>query len=156
MKNSIQLLCNNAEQTRICVQQLKVTDAGKFFTFERWVIFFYRVCILVFDHTVHGQKKYALFNLVRKLIYQFRALEQSDAFLQFLSRIGRTYTKTYSFLPSKDLLAQILICEKLDKYLAGRPIESFTKEELVNRLMEGDEYIEPEGTKTSKPKTVSQ
>jgi hypothetical protein len=55
-----------------------------------------------------------------------------------MNKIGRTYTKTLSFLPSKDLLAQILICEKLDKYIAGRTIETFTKEELVDRLMEGD------------------
>jgi len=30
----------------------------------------------------------------------------------------------------------------LDKYISGRTIESFEKEELVNRLMEGDNYIE--------------
>jgi len=94
--------------------------------------------------------------LVRKLIYQFRALEQSEQFLQFMSRIGRTYTKAISFMPSKDLLAQILICERLDKYLQGRSIDSISKEELVNRLMDGDQYIEKDSHQTSRLKTVSE
>lgn len=80
--------------------------------------------------------------MIRKLIFQFRTLEQGEPFLQLMNRIGRTYTKALSFLPSKDLIAQIIICEKLDKYISGRTIDSFTKEELVDRLMEGDHYID--------------
>ena len=93
--------------------------------------------------------------MIRKLIYIFRNLEKSDCPIQLLNKLGRTYTKTLSFLPSKDLIAQIIICEKLDKYISGRTIDSFSKEELVDRLMEGDHYIDIE-QQTSKLKTVSQ
>jgi len=67
-----------------------------------------------------------------------RLLEKSEVLLAFMQRIGRTYTKTLTFLPSKHLLAQIIICEKLDKYISCRTIESFSKEDLVNRILEGD------------------
>lgn len=83
-----------------------------------------------------------------------RFLEKSDVLSSFMQRIGRTYTKTLTFLPSKSLLAQIIICEKLDRFISGRTITSLSKEDLVNRILEGDQYIELEH-QTSKLKTVS-
>jgi hypothetical protein len=83
-----------------------------------------------------------------------REIERGPAGIQLLNKLGRTYTKTLTFLPSKDLIAQIIICEKLDKYISGRTIDSFSREELVDRLMEGDHYIDVEH-QTSKLKTVS-
>jgi hypothetical protein len=83
----------------------KSSEHGKQFTFSHFVIFFYRVLIMVFDHTILPQKKYKGFNLIRKLIYMFRELERGDATISLLNKLGRTYTKTLSFLPSKDLIA---------------------------------------------------
>jgi hypothetical protein len=62
--------------------------------------------------------------------------------LKFISKVGRTYTKALSFLPSRDLLAQIIVCEGLDRFINGRTIELMPKEDLLNRIMEGDLYIE--------------
>ena len=59
-----------------------------------------------------------------------------------MKRIGRTYTKTLSFLPSKDLLAQILVCEGLDRFLGAQTIESNTKEDLVKRILDGEDFVE--------------
>jgi hypothetical protein len=38
----------------------------------------------------------------------------------FLQKIGKTYSNSVTFLPSKDLLMQIIKCENLDKYFEGR------------------------------------
>jgi hypothetical protein len=71
-------------------------------------------------------------------------MERSAPYVQLMQRLGRTHTKTLSFLPSKDLIAQIIICERLDRFISGRTIESFSKDELIDRLMEGENYIEME------------
>jgi len=110
--------------------------------------------VLTFDSQIHDSNKRD-FNLVKKLLHTMRLLEKSEVLLAFMQRIGRTYTKTLTFLPSKHLLAQIIVCEKLDRYISCRTIESFSKEDLVNRILEGEEYIELEH-QTSKLKTVSQ
>jgi len=47
-------------------------------------------------------------------------------------------------MPSKHLLAQILVCEKLDRWISNRSIESFSQEDLVARILDGDQYIEIE------------
>lgn len=47
---------------------------GTAFTFQLFVIFFYRVCILTFDSSV---KQAAEFNQVKKLLFQFRQLNTS-------------------------------------------------------------------------------
>lgn len=57
-----------------------------------------------------------------------------------MKKQGRTLTDRLSFLPSKDLLAEVLICENLDRFIQGRTVDSFSKEELVDRLMEGGSY----------------
>lgn len=72
-----------------------------------------------------------------------------------MSKIGRTNTKAITFLASKDLIAQIIICEGLDRYISGRTIDSYSKDELVDRLMEGEHYIELDH-QTSRLKTVQQ
>ena len=69
--------------------------------------------------------------------------------------IGRTYTKTLSFLPSKDLLAQILVCEGLDKYMTGKTIDQTSKEDLVHRILDGQQYVDVE-YQTARLKTVVQ
>ena len=50
-------------------------------------------------------------------------MEQSDCLLDFMKKIGRTYTKSLSFLPSKELLAQILVCEGLDRFMGANTID---------------------------------
>ena len=57
-----------------------------------------------------------------------------------MKKQGRTLTDRLSFFPSKDLLAEVIICENLDRFIQGRTVDSFTKEELVDRLMEGGSY----------------
>jgi len=59
-----------------------------------------------------------------------------------MKRIGRTYTKALSFLPSKDLLAQIIVCEGLDRFMGAVTIETYTKEELVKRILDGEDFVE--------------
>jgi hypothetical protein len=73
-QHAVHLLCNNTEQTRILPHNL-----GKQFTLAHFVIFFFRICILNFDHT--ADKKYQTFNLVRKFIYQLRELERGRPFV---------------------------------------------------------------------------
>lgn len=70
-----------------------------------------------------------------------------------MKRIGRTYTKTLSFLPSKDLLAQILVCEGLDRYMGAQTIETTPKEDLVKRILDGEDFVEFE-LMTSRVQTV--
>jgi hypothetical protein len=70
-----------------------------------------------------------------------------------MKRIGRTYTKTLSFLPSKDLLAQILVCEGLDRYIGAETIETTPKENLVKRILDGEDFVEFE-LMTSRVQTV--
>ena len=53
------------------------------------------------------------------------------------------------------MLAQILVCEKLDKYLSFKTVDLMTKEEMVLRILDGEEYIEVEN-QTSRLKTVEQ
>lgn len=69
-------------------------------------------------------------------------MEQSDCLLNFMKRIGRTYTKSLSFLPSKDLLAQILVCESLDRFMGATTIETTSKENLVKRILDGADFVE--------------
>lgn len=61
-----------------------------------------------------------------------------------MKRIGRTYTKSLSFLPSKDLLAQILVCEGLDRFMGAQTIEIQPKEALVKRILDGEDFVEME------------
>lgn len=110
---------------------------GKVFTLSHFVIFLYRVAILSYDHQPH-ELWMKNFNLVKKLLFTLRGLEKSDSLCSFMQRIGRTYTQSLSFLPSKHLLAQIIICEKLDRYISGRTIDSFGKDDLVGRILDGD------------------
>lgn len=70
-----------------------------------------------------------------------------------MKRIGRTYTKSLTFLPSKDLLAQILVCEGLDRFMGAGTIESTPKEDLVKRILEGEDFVEFE-LMTSRVQTV--
>lgn len=75
---------------------------------------------------------------MKKLLFTLRGLEKSDGLSKFCQRIGRTYTKTLTFLPSKHLLAQVLVCEKLDRFVADRAIESISQEDLVERILEAE------------------
>ena len=72
----------------------------------------------------------------------------------FMKRIGRTYTKSLSFLPSKDMLAQILVCEGLDRFMGATTIEITQKEDLVKRILDGADYVEFE-LMTSRVQTVT-
>lgn len=81
-------------------------------------------------------------------------LENSDCLMAFMKRIGRTYTKSLTFLPSKDLLAQILVCEGLDRFLGPSSIDLTPKEDLVKRILEGQDFVEFE-VMTSRVKTLS-
>ena len=97
---------------------------GRTFTLSHFIIFFYRVAILSFDLSIGiTDRKLRNFNLIKKLLKVMYQLEQSDALLAFMKKIGRTYTKSLSFLPSKDLLAQILVCECLDRFMGAQTIE---------------------------------
>ena len=127
---------------------------GKVFSLSHFIIFLYRICILAFDHQPH-EPHIRDFNLVKKLLHSLSSLEKSDGLSKFCHRVGRTYTKALTFLPSKHLLAQILICEKLDLYISGRTIDSFSQEDLVSRIIDAEHYIELEH-QTSKLKTISQ
>ena len=87
---------------------------------SHFIIFFYRVVILAFDLAIGiTDRKLRGFNLIKKLLKILHQLEQSDCILAFMKKIGRTYTKSLSFLPSKDLLAQILVCEGLDRFMGA-------------------------------------
>ena len=152
-RNFIAILTNNVDQKSIVSSQVK--DQGQLFSLSHFTIFFYRISILAFDNSSTATAKHSDFNLVKKLLFQLRSYEQQEEFLKFISRVGRTYTKALSFLPSRDLLAQIIVCEGLDRFISGRTIESLPKEDLLNRIMEGDLYIECD-RQTSKLKTVSQ
>lgn len=70
-----------------------------------------------------------------------------------MKRIGRTYTKSLTLLPSKDLLAQILVCEGLDRYMGAATIETTPKEDLVKRILDGEDFVEFE-LMTSRVQTV--
>ena len=72
----------------------------------------------------------------------------------FMKRIGRTYTKSLSFLPSKDMLAQILVCEGLDRFMGATTIEITQKEDLVKRILDGADFVEFE-LMTSRVQTVT-
>ena len=61
-----------------------------------------------------------------------------------MKRIGRTYTSALSFLPSKDLLAQILVCEGLDRFMGPSTIGTTSKEDLVSRILDGEDFVELE------------
>ena len=71
-----------------------------------------------------------------------------------MKRIGRTYTKALTFLPSQDLLAQILVCEGLDRFMGAKTIEQTSKEDLVKRILEGEDFVEFE-LQTSRVQTIS-
>ena len=89
-----------------------------------------------------NSKKLRGFNLIKKLLQVLNQLEKSDCLLGFMKRIGRTYTKALSFLPSKDLLAQIIVCEGLDRFMGANTIDSVDKEHLVTRILDGDDFVE--------------
>jgi hypothetical protein len=133
-------LANNYDQSVIVPNG---NQLGKVFTLSHFVIFIYRICILAFDNQPHDNH-IKDFNLVKKLLNTLSSLQKSDGLSQFCMRIGRTYTKTLSFLPSKHLLAQILVCEKLDRFISGRTIDSFSQEDLVSRILDAENYIELE------------
>lgn len=116
---------------------------GKVFTLAHFVVFVYRLSVLAFDSVPHESHIHD-FNLIKKLLHTLRLLERSDGLTKFCQRIGRTYTRTLTFLPSKHLLAQILVCEKLDRFISGRTIESFSQEDLVARIIDAENYIELE------------
>ena len=100
-------------------------NTGRTFTLAHFIIFVYRVAILSFDLSIGNcDRKLRSFNLIKKLLRILYQLEQSDCILSFMKRIGRTYTKSLSFLPSKDLLAQILVCEGLDRFMGAETIET--------------------------------
>jgi hypothetical protein len=60
-----------------------------------------------------------------------------------MHKIGKTFSNQISFLPTKDLLMQIIKCEGLDKYFEGKTLEQITKQELIARIMIGDHQTEP-------------
>ena len=112
------------------------------------------MAILSFDLCLGvTDRKLRNFNLIKKLLRILNQLEQSDCLLGFMKRIGRTYTKSLSFLPSKDLLAQILVCEGLDRYMGAIVIETTLKENLVKRILDGEDFVEFE-LMTSRVQTV--
>jgi len=128
---------------------------GRVFTLSHFIVFLYRVAILSFDLCIGvTSKSLRSFNLIKKLLKILNQLEQSDCLLAFMKRIGRTYTKALSFLPSKDLLAQIIICEGLDRFLGAQTIENTSKEDLVNRILDGANYVEFE-LMTSRVQTIA-
>ena len=98
-------------------------------------------------------KKLRGFNLIKKLLNIMNTLEQSDCLMSFMKRIGRTYTKSLTFLPSKDLLAQILVCEGLDRFMGANTIEANSKDDLVKRILDGEDFVEFE-LMTSRVQTV--
>ena len=151
---NIQELCNSASQTKILFNE---SQLGSCFTLAHFAIFFYRVAILTFDQNMIKQEpeKVTSYNLIKKLFHFLRSIQHSNALQGFSKRKGRTFTKSVCFYPSKDLLAQILICEKLDRYMSGQTIDSLSKEEMVNRILDGHNYVELEH-QTPRLKTVDQ
>ena len=147
-----QELCNNPDQTKVIPAS---ANMGKTFTFVHFIIFFYRVAILSFDLCIGvTDRKLRSFNLIKKLLTILNQLEQSDCLMGFMKRIGRTYTKSLSFLPSKDMLAQILVCEGLDRFMGATTIEVTQKEDLVKRILDGADFVEFE-LMTSRVQTVT-
>lgn len=57
----------------------------------------------------------------------------------FMQKIGKTYSNSVTFLPSKELLLQIVKCESLEKYFESRSLEQITKQELIARILVGDQ-----------------
>jgi hypothetical protein len=101
---------------------------GKVFTMAEFAVFFYRICIFTFDHTDHGSHiKPHEYNLVKKLLYVFQKIERSPGMLCFMQKIGKTYSNSITFLPSRDLLFQIVKCEGLYKYFEGRTYQDISK-----------------------------
>lgn len=62
--------------------------------------------------------------------------------LAFTAKIGKTYSSSVSFMPSRELLIQILKCEQLMKYFENRPVVEISKQELLARILIGDQQTE--------------
>jgi hypothetical protein len=84
---------------------------GKQFTLGHFAIFLYRLSIIYFNHSQDNASEY---NLIKKLLFFLRKMENSDGFKKFMGKLNRTYSDTFTFLPSKDLLIQILKAEGIE------------------------------------------
>ena len=94
-----QELANNPEIRCIVSSSQNV---GRQFTLSHFIVFIYRLGVIYFNHS---QDKPQEFNLIKKLLFFLRKLENSDGFKKFMSRLSRTYNDSLTFLPSKDLLS---------------------------------------------------
>ena len=74
---------------------------GKSFTLSHFVIFLFRLAVIYYNHS---QDNSAEVNLIKKLLFFLRKLENSDGFYKFIGKLNRTYNDSLTFLPSKDLL----------------------------------------------------
>jgi hypothetical protein len=69
---------------------------------------------------------------VKKLLFFLRKLENSEGFQRYLGKLNRTYTDSLSFLPSKDLLLQILKAEGEEDV----DPEIVSKEAMISRIVD--------------------
>jgi hypothetical protein len=77
---------------------------------------------MAFDTSLHMNKSNILdFNLVKKLLTFLQTLEKSEGLAKFIKN-KRTYTTSLSFLPSNDLLGQIISFEGLSRFLGHKKI----------------------------------
>jgi hypothetical protein len=106
---SVTELTNNSKQKYIFGPS---QNMGKCFTLGHFAVFIYRLSVIYFNHS---QEQAQNFNLVKKLLYFFRKLENGEGFKRFMGKLNRTYNDSLTFLPSKDLLVQILKAEGIDE-----------------------------------------
>ena len=84
-------------------------DAGKEFTLSKFMIFLFRVAVVYFNNSQEEPMKT---NTVKKTLFFMRKLENSEGLIRFMTKMHRNFTESLSFLPSKDILSQILQVER--------------------------------------------
>ena len=114
-------------------------NLGKCFTMAHFAVFLYRLSVIYFNHSQDNAHN---FNLIKKLLFFFRKLENSEGFKKFMGRLNRTYNDSLTFLPSKDLLGQILKAEGVEEPLLAFDDYSYiTKEAMISRIVDPHLYI---------------
>ena len=75
-------------------------------------------------------------------MYFFRKLENSDGFRKFVGKLNRTYNDSLTFLPSKDLLKQILKAEGVDDQVITNTddLGYLSKEAMLSRIIDAHLY----------------
>mmetsp|Transcript_39533 Transcript_39533/g.38018 ORF Transcript_39533/g.38018 Transcript_39533/m.38018 type:complete len:192 (+) Transcript_39533:190-765(+) len=112
---------------------------GRNFTLGHFAIFVYRLSVIYFNHSQENAQN---FNLIKKLLFFFRKLENCDGFKKFLRKLNRTYNDSLSFLPSKELLIQILKAEGIEEQLmlSQEDYTYISKEAMVSRIVDPHLY----------------